>query len=107
MDGFCAFGLSFGGEKEHGMNKTPVTLALSRAAFEEVCSQFAINRWISWDFPDYVIKLELDPAIESGVIHRHEGRRLESQRIMDYTFPSTYLPDDITRLVRLSYAEAV
>ena len=89
------------------MEKTPVTLALSRAAFEDVCTQFALNRWISWDFPDYVIKLELDTTIESGVIHRHEGRRLESQRIMDYTFPSSCLPEDITRFVRLSYAEAV
>ncbi len=89
------------------MEKTPVTLALSYAAFEDVCAQFALNRWISWDFPDYVIKLELDPTIESGVIHRHEGRRLESQRIMDYTFPSNYLPEDITRLVRLSYSEAI
>lgn len=89
------------------MEKTPVTLALSRAAFEDVCAQFALNRWISWDFPDYIIKLELDPTIESGVIHRHEGRRLESQRIMDYTFPNTYLPEDITELVRLSYSEAI
>jgi len=89
------------------MEKIPVTLALSPSAFDEVCSQFAQNRWISWDFPDYVIKLELDPSIETGLIHRHEGRRLESQRIMAYDFPDTYLPDDITRLVRLSYAEAV
>jgi hypothetical protein len=89
------------------MEKIPVTLALSPTAFEEVCSEFANNRWISWDFPDYVIKLELDPSIESGVIHRHDGRRLESQRIMTYVFPGTYFPEDITRLVRLSYSEAV
>ena len=89
------------------MEKIMVTLALSPSEFEAVKSNFAQNKWISWDFPDHVIKLELDPAIESGVIHRHDGRRLESQRIMAYVFPSTYLPDDITRLVRLSYAEAV
>lgn len=89
------------------MEKIPVTLALSPSAFEEVQASFALNKWISWDFADYVIKLELDPAIERGVIHRHDGRRLESQRIMEYVFPSTHLPDDITRLVRLSYAEAV
>ena len=89
------------------MEKIPVTLALSPSAFEEVQANFAQNKWISWDFPDYVIKLELDPAIENGVIQRHDGRRLESQRIMAYVFSGTYLPDDITRLVRLSYAEAV
>jgi hypothetical protein len=88
------------------MEKILVSLALSPSAFEEVQDNFAQNKWISWDFPDYVIKLELDPTID-GVIHRHDGRRLESQRIMAYVFPDTYLPDDITRLVRLSYAEAV
>lgn len=89
------------------MEKIPVTLALSPSEFDNVIAQFAQNKWISWDFPDYVIKLELDHTIESGVIHRHDGRRIESQRIMAYVFPDTYFPVDITRLVRLSYAEAV
>ena len=89
------------------MEKVPITLALSKAAFEEVQANFTQNKWIAWDFPDYVIKLELDPAIESGVIHRFDGRRLESQRLMRYVVPSTHLADDITRLVNLSYAEAV
>lgn len=89
------------------MEKILVTLALSRSEFESVSSMFSQNKWISWDFPDYVIRLELDPTIESGVIHRHDGRRLETQRFMKYVFPDTYLPDDVTRLVRLSYAEAV
>jgi len=90
------------------MELTPITIALSKQDFDRLCMEFAQGRWISWKFPDYVIKLELDPTIEhEGAIHRHEGRRLETQQFMNYLFPSTYLPDDITRLIRLSYAEAL
>ena len=90
------------------MERIPITLALSKSAFAQVCEEFARGRWISWPFPGYEIKLELDPTIEDDrVIQRHDGRRLEGQRIMEYTFPSTFLPDDITHLVRMSYAEAV
>lgn len=90
------------------MERQPITLALGRIAFEQVCENFEQGKWISWDFPDYTIRLELDPTIEDdGVIHRHDGRRLETQRIMGYTFPHSYLPDDITKLVNISYSEAV
>jgi hypothetical protein len=90
------------------LEKIPITLVMSEAAFEQVQIAFATDRWISWPFPDYVNRLELDRAIEGDkVIHHHDGRRLETQRIMNYTFPSTYLPDDITKLIRLSYTEAV
>jgi hypothetical protein len=90
------------------LEKSLITLALSQKAYEQVQEEFGKGRWISWDFPDYTIKLELDPTIENyGVIHRHDGRRLESQRIMSFTFPNGFLPDDITHLVNLSYSEAV
>lgn len=63
---------------------------------------------MSWDFPDYVFKFELDPSIQDdGVIQRHEGRRLETQQLMAYTFPHTYLPDNVTKLLNRAYAEAV
>jgi len=90
------------------LERQPITLALGRIAFEQVCEKFEQGKWISWDFPDYTIRLELDPTIEDeSVIQRHDGRRLETQRIMDYTFPDSYLPDDITRLVNMAYCEAV
>jgi hypothetical protein len=89
------------------MEKRLITLALSGPSFDEACVAFEQDRWIQWDFPDYVIKLELDRSISEGVILRHDGRRHESRVIMDYTFPSTYFPDDITHLVRLAYAEAI
>ena len=90
------------------MEKRPITVALSKIAFEQLQAEFEAGRWISWDFPDYVIKLELDPTIENDrVILRHDGRRLETRQIMDYTFPHSYLPDDITRLINLSYSEAI
>ncbi len=89
------------------MEKRPITLAISQAAFAELTNNFSNNKWMSWDFPDYVIRLELDPSMRDGVILRHEGRRIESKQIMNYDFPATHLPDDITRLVRSSYAEAV
>lgn len=90
------------------LEKISITLALGKGAFGKPTHEFSQNRWISWDFPDYVIKLELDPTIEGdGVIQRHDGRRLETQRIMNYMFPDGCLPDDITRIVRLGYAEGV
>lgn len=89
------------------LEKNLITLALSQKAYEQVQEEFGNGRWISWDFPDCIIKLEIDPTIENGVIHRHDGRRLESQRIMSFTFPNGFLPDDITHLVNLSYSEAI
>jgi hypothetical protein len=90
------------------MEKRPITLAISQVAFAELTDNFSKNKWMSWDFPDYVIRLELDLSIShGGAILRHEGRRIESKQIMDYEFPSMYLPDDITHLVRLSYSESV
>jgi hypothetical protein len=90
------------------LEKNLITLALSQKAYEQVQGEFGKGRWISWDFPDYTIKLELDPTIEAaGVIQRHDGRRLESQQLMKFTFPNGFLPDDITHLVNLSYSEAI
>lgn len=90
------------------LEKNLITLALSQKAYEQVKEEFEKGRWISWDFPDCTIKLEIDPTIENDrVIHRHDGRRLESQRMMSFTFPKGCLPEDITHLVNLSYAETV
>jgi len=90
------------------MDKQQVTIALGRIAFTQLCNAFDNGKWMSWDFPDYVIRLELDPTIEDeGVIHRHDGRRLETQRLMAYDFPYSYLPDDITELINISYQEAI
>jgi hypothetical protein len=92
----------------NAMEKLPVTLVLGKDAFAQLSRNFEQGRWMSWEFPDYVIRLEPDPTNEDpGVRLRHDGRRLETQRIMDYTFPENYLPTDITQLVCLSYSEAV
>jgi hypothetical protein len=90
------------------MEKQQITFAFGRTAFENLREAFEDGRWLSWEFPDYVFKFELDPSIQDGgVVQRHDGRRLETQRLMAYAFPHSYLPDDITKILNRSYAEAV
>ncbi len=89
------------------MEKKPITIALSYAAWSFIDDNFKNNCWVSWDFPDYVVRLELDPTIDDGVILRHDGRRMETKLIMEYTLPASSLPKDITQLLNLSYSEAI
>jgi hypothetical protein len=90
------------------VEKRQVTFAFGRIAFENLRAAFENGQWMSWPFPDHVFRFELDPTIEDdGVIHRHDGRRLETQRLMEYAFPHTYLPDDITKLLNHAFSEAV
>ncbi len=90
------------------MEKQRVTIAFGRTAFTQLCEAFENGKWMSWDFPDHIVRLELDPTIEDdGVIYRHDGRRYETQNLMEYDFPCTHFPDDITRLLNLAYKEAI
>ena len=85
-----------------------VTLVLSQQALDETLHEFKQGKWVSWNFPEYTIRLELDPTIEGNrTMHRHEGRRLETQLIMAHLLPDDRLPQDITQLINLSYREAV
>ena len=90
------------------MEKRQDTVAFGPIAFATLCAAFEAGKWMSYEFPDFILRLELDPLIEDdGFIHRHEGRRIETQRIMTYTFPNSYLPDDITKLINRAFTEAV
>jgi hypothetical protein len=90
------------------MEKRQDSVAFGSRSFANLCAAFESGKWISFEFPDLILRLELDPSIEDdGFIHRHDGRRMETQRLMEYTFPHTYLPDDITKLINHAYGEAV
>jgi hypothetical protein len=90
------------------VEKQKVTIAFGRKAFSQLCEAFEEGRWMSWDYPDLVFRLELDQTIQDDkVVHVHDGRRNETQKIMEYNFPYSYLPDDITRLLNMSYGEAI
>jgi hypothetical protein len=90
------------------MEKRQDTVAFGHQSFEDLCAAFDAGKWMSFEFPDLILRLELDLSIEGdGFIHRHEGRRMETKRLMEYTFPHTYLPDDITKLINHAYTEAI
>lgn len=90
------------------MEKRQDTIAFGPISFANLCAAFEAGKWMSFEFPDLVLRLELDRSIEDdSFIHRHEGRRMETQRLMQYTFPHNYLPDDITKLINRAFTEAV
>lgn len=90
------------------MEKRQDTVAFGPISFANLCAAFEAGKWMSYEFPDFILRLELDPSIEAdGFVHRHEGRRMETQRLMNYSFPHSYLPDDITKLINHAYAEAI
>jgi hypothetical protein len=59
-----------------------------------------------WTFPDYTIRFYYDPRIP-GTDARldHAGTRQETRQLMNYSFPGAILPDDVTKLVNLSFEE--
>jgi hypothetical protein len=59
-------------------------------------------------FPDYTLRFYLDPNIP-GTDGRldHAGTRHETRRLMAHTFPGGVLPDDLTRIINLSYEEVL
>ena len=90
------------------MEPIQVTFAFGPIAFHNLCVAFDNGKWMSWTIRDHIFTFELDHAItDESVFHRHEGRRLETQRLMEYAFPYSYLPDDITKVLNVSYSEAI
>ena len=90
------------------LERTQIVLGLGLKALEIIEDECSRTGEVRMDFPDYEIKLRFDSKVPvDKVIHLHEGRRLETQQMMNYSLPSGNMPEDVTRIVRLGFAEAV
>ena len=90
------------------LQKTQIVLGLGLKALEIIEDECARTGSVTMDFPDYEIKLKFESNVPiDKVIHLHEGRRLETQQLMGYTFPNDVLPSDVTSIVRLCFAEGI
>src|SRR5438105_1997776 len=59
-----------------------------------------------FEYPDYTIRIYCDPSIPgTGTRLDHVGTRHETRQLMIYAFPDGVLPDDISKLVNLSFEE--
>lgn len=62
---------------------------------------------VHWITPDLKLHLYLDESIPdaNGFRVDYSGPQYEVKRLMDYTFPSSVFPEDVTRVINISYQE--